>query len=119
MKNLFYLSIVVCFFIMAGCGKTVKDKLTGLWKLKSMDDRNLSKDDLKNATITFKSDGKILATASTVMMDGTWDMSKDEKTINIKFVRNNEKENWNIQSLSDKELVYTVGDDKGKVTLER
>lgn len=119
MKKLFYFGLVIGFFILAGCGKSNKDKLIGLWKLKSMEGRTLSKEQLDNATITFDNDGKVTATAGKDKMEGTWNVGKDEKTVNIRFGKNSDDEVWNIQSLSDKEFVYKLADQKQTVTLEK
>ena len=117
MKKIMYFGLIISFIIAAGCGKSVKDKVTGTWKLKSVEGQTLTKEDLESASITFNSDGKLLATAGTEKMEGTWELGKDDKTLTIGMKDGGDKEVWNIQSITDNELVYTQGDQKEKVTL--
>jgi len=117
MKKIIYFGLIVSFIIAAGCGKSAKEKVLGTWKLKSIEGQNLTQDELKNANITFTSDGKVIAVAGKDKMEGTWDMAKDEKSLSIGFKESNEKDVWHIVTLTDNEFSYTQGDKKEKVTL--
>ena len=118
MKKIMILCLMIGVIITTGCGKSVKEKITGSWKLKSIEGETLSKEDLANASITFDADGKLSATSGTDRkMDGTWELGKDEKSLTITFKDGASKEVWNILSLTDIELVYTSGDAKEKITL--
>ncbi len=117
MKKIMYFGLIISFIIAAGCGKSVKDKVAGTWKLKSVEGQTLSKEELESATITFNSDGKVMATAGKEKMEGTWEIGKDDKTLMIAMKEESEKEIWSIQSISDNELVYTQGAEKEKITL--
>jgi hypothetical protein len=117
MKKIMYFGLIISFIIVAGCGKSVKDKVTGTWKLKSVEGQTLSKEELASATITFNSDGKLAATAGTEKMEGTWELAKDDKSLTIAMKGSADKQVWNIQSITDNEFVYTQENEKNKITL--
>jgi hypothetical protein len=120
MKKLLYVGLILSFIIATGCSKSAKEKVSGAWKLKSVEGETLTQEQLSEATITFNVDGKVVATAGKDnKMEGTWEVTEDGKTLTIAFVDNSEKEVWNIESLTDKELVYTQGGQKEKITLMR
>jgi hypothetical protein len=117
MKKVFYILIVAFIVIAAGCGKSTKDKLTGTWKLKSVEGQTLSVDDL-NRFITMDADGKLTMKSGNEEKSGTWVLSEDEKTVDATSTAG-DKETWHIISVDSKEFVFTVDTDKEKYTLEK
>lgn len=110
-----FVGLILSFIIVSGCSKSAKEKVLGTWKLSKVEGQELTKEEL-NATMTFNADGKFTATARDEKMEGTWEIDKEGKTMNLTF-KESDKEVWNIQELTDAKLVYTQGADKEKIEL--
>jgi hypothetical protein len=121
MKKLMFVALIMSFIVAAGCGKSAQEKLLGTWKLKSVEGQSLSKEVLDNSIITFEKEGKLSAVSGPESkIEGAWEMSKDEKSLTISFKdMGDNKQVWNIQTLTEKEFVYTQGTEKEKITLGR
>ena len=117
MKKVFYLLIAAFILISSGCGKSTKDKLTGTWKLKSVEGQTLTADEL-NRVVTINADGKFTMKSIDEEKTGSWVLSEDEKSVEATSTAG-DKEVWHIQSLDSKEFVFTVDTDKEKYTLEK
>lgn len=117
MKKICLLIIVSTIVVFSGCTKSVKDKMLGTWKVKSIEGVNLTQEELNSASMTFVDDGTFKAKNQEREMGGTWIVAEDEKSLTLKFKEENFEEVWKIQTLTDAELVYTTGDQPEKVTL--
>ncbi|HNW99017.1 MAG TPA: lipocalin family protein [Bacteroidales bacterium] len=119
MKKAIYLLFAALIILAAGCGKSTKDKVVGVWKLKSVQGETLAPQDLQT-TITFGTDGKLeMKAAENNGKIGTWALSKDEKSVEAISSEGGDKETWNIKSIDEKEFVFTVNTDTVKITLEK
>ena len=116
MKKFCLLLIAATIVVFSGCTKSVKDQMIGTWKVKSVEGENLSPEELNSASMTFVEDGTFKAKNLEREMHGTWTVAEDEKSMTLKFKEDFE-EVWKIQSVTDKELVYTTNDQPQKVTL--
>lgn len=116
MKKYCLLLIAATIVVFSGCTKSVKDKMAGTWKVKSIEGEKLSQEELNSATMTFIADGTFKAKNAEREMVGTWTVAKDEKSVTLKFKEGFE-EVWKIQSLTETELVYNSEVQPQKVTL--
>jgi hypothetical protein len=116
MKKYCLLLIAATIVVFSGCTKSVKDKMVGTWKVKSIEGEKLTQEELNSASMTFIADGTFKAKNTEREMEGTWIVAKDEKSLTLKFKENFE-EVWKIQSLTEAELVYTTDNQPQKVTL--
>ncbi len=119
MKKITLMLIVIAMVVFAGCSKSVKDKIEGTWKVKSVEGQTLSAEELGSASMTFLADGTFKAKNQDREMGGTWTVADDEKTVTLKFKEDKDSfdEIWKIVTVTEKELVYTVGTDTEKITL--
>ena len=117
MKKIIFLILILTFVIAAGCKKSSKDILQGAWKLSSVEGQKLTEDDLKT-TLTF-TEGKFdMVIPGDEEKKGTWELSADDKVLTAKNEKG-EQEKWNISKLDEKEFVFSIDDNKEKITLIR
>jgi len=118
MKKQFLFTTVVLMIIFSACSTSQKDKIVGKWKLTKVGTETLSSSEV-NASIEFTKDGKMMIVVDGDSAISKWELSKDEKSIELISKKNNQKKNWNIVALSEHQLVYTPGSDTSKITLTK
>jgi hypothetical protein len=118
MKRVFYFLMAALMLISMGCSKSTKDNLIGSWQMKSVEGKKLTPEELK-IVITMTEDGKFtMKSGEGDQRTGTWLLSEDDKKIDATSAEG-DKEAWNIVSVDEKTFVFTVDDDKDKITLEK
>jgi len=117
MKKIIFFSLILTVIFAAGCKKSTKDKLLGVWKLTSVEGQKLTAEDLKT-TMTFTDSTFNMKISGNEDKNGHWSLSSDEKTITAKNSAG-DKEIWKISKLDEKEFTFSVNDDKEKITLTK
>ena len=94
MKNLKISNLPLLFLICISCGSrqiNYKEKLEGIWQIsnfseimKSEEESKYDSEEIRNATLAFESNGKLIANIGKKRQDGKWSVSKDGRVLQLK-----------------------------------
>ncbi|NJL14715.1 MAG: lipocalin family protein [Microscillaceae bacterium] len=118
MKNVFLMMLVlsVALFTTA-CKKDPKTLMVGTWQMESVEGEELS-DTEKSISIEFTKDGKFEQKAGEMSRKGTFEVSKDGKTITLKPEEGKE-EKMNAVEVKDGKMTFKDGERSEKITLKK
>ena len=107
-KNTIILSLLFSplFFSCA----TKQEKLEGIWLFTNVDGKDVTE---KNVKLNLGKDGVAVIASKGIV--GTWLLSNDESTIELRESRRKRAEELKIVSLSSDELIVVVKDDTTKL----
>lgn len=128
MKNKLFPILFLMLLLTAACGrKTVnyKQKMTGIWQVSNVgdilkasgDDMNHNADAIRNATINFQSNGKMIAKIGKLEQKGTWTVAEDGTALQMKAdgIRFDERLPLNF----DNELTIIIKNTGKKIVLKK
>jgi hypothetical protein len=82
------------YFLFSACSSTqinYKEKLEGIWQISNFseimkhgDDSKYDSEEIRNATLAFESNGKLIANIGKKRQDGKWTVSKDGRVLQLK-----------------------------------
>jgi hypothetical protein len=94
MKNLKISNMLLLFLICISCSSkyiNYKEKLEGIWQISNFsdimkhgDESKYDSEEIRNATLAFESNGKLIANIGKKRQDGKWTVSKDGRVLQLK-----------------------------------
>ncbi len=117
MKKLLLTALVMSLVFMTACKSDPAAKLLGAWQMDSMEGEELSETE-KSITITFEKEGKFIQTAGDKKREGTYEVSKDGKTITLKPAEGKAEEMKSVELKGDK-MMFKDGDKSETITLKK
>ena len=94
MQNLRLFSTIILLSILTSCGSkqiNYKEKLEGIWQISNFsdimkhgDESKYDSEEIRNATLAFESNGKLIANIGKKRQDGKWTVSKDGRVLQLK-----------------------------------
>jgi uncharacterized protein (TIGR03066 family) len=117
MKKLLLSVFVMSLLLMTACKSDPAAKLLGTWEMESVEGEELSATE-KSITMTFEKEGKFIQKSSQNSREGTYEVSKDGKTITLKPSEGKAEEMKSVE-LKGNKMMFKDGDKTATITLKK